>query len=153
MCFNEAAGIHQRKHEGHPVYQRGAERASMRPPEFTGGNFEESGIHVIECTDASMRPPEFTGGNDREWVGAVAQDLASMRPPEFTGGNAAHLHGQAVADRRASMRPPEFTGGNLSRSWRLPANGKTASMRPPEFTGGNGAPDRAPTHLRLQAFQ
>ena len=37
-CFNEAAGIHRRKQE----YQRRRPRrgvcASMRPPEFTGGN-------------------------------------------------------------------------------------------------------------------
>ena len=39
-------------------------------------------------TGASMRPPEFTGGNGAEEIGPLsASDLASMRPPEFTGGN------------------------------------------------------------------
>ena len=61
--------------------------ASMRPPEFTGGNSlseilgllngrrfnEAAGIHrrklgtatngMMELLSASMRPPEFTGGN------------------------------------------------------------------------------------------
>ena len=37
-------------------------QASMRPPEFTGGNHHAVG-HYPEGYDASMRPPEFTGGN------------------------------------------------------------------------------------------
>ena len=36
---------------------------------------------------ASMRPPEFTGGNLRRCLGNFIGDVASMRPPEFTGGN------------------------------------------------------------------
>ena len=39
-CFNEAAGIHRRK-RGRArklVNRPGVYRASMRPPEFTGGN-------------------------------------------------------------------------------------------------------------------
>ena len=38
---------------------------------------------------ASMRPPEFTGGNRRRGEASErnALRLASMRPPEFTGGN------------------------------------------------------------------
>ena len=63
-------------------------RASMRPPEFTGGNrrtapaasprrrgFNEAAgihrrkqhplfLHVRHRLSASMRPPEFTGGNE-----------------------------------------------------------------------------------------
>ena len=36
---------------------------------------------------ASMRPPEFTGGNAvNQWQEDLAAE-ASMRPPEFTGGN------------------------------------------------------------------
>ena len=37
---------------------------------------------------ASMRPPEFTGGNGvvKTTVGTINFG-ASMRPPEFTGGN------------------------------------------------------------------
>ena len=36
---------------------------------------------------ASMRPPEFTGGNLALHGDTVARGRASMRPPEFTGGN------------------------------------------------------------------
>ena len=38
--------------------------------------------------EASMRPPEFTGGNNRPMPApSDATPHASMRPPEFTGGN------------------------------------------------------------------
>ena len=37
-CFNEAAGIHRRKQLETGVEVAGARLASMRPPEFTGGN-------------------------------------------------------------------------------------------------------------------
>ena len=41
--------------------------ASMRPPEFTGGN--ATGIEIVNAiTGASMRPPEFTGGNGIAYV-------------------------------------------------------------------------------------
>ena len=36
--FNEAAGIHRRKPELGLTIQDGGTQASMRPPEFTGGN-------------------------------------------------------------------------------------------------------------------
>ena len=36
---------------------------------------------------ASMRPPEFTGGNAAAGVVGAPDIGASMRPPEFTGGN------------------------------------------------------------------
>ena len=38
-CFNEAAGIHRRKHTPRAIDRRRKRRASMRPPEFTGGNW------------------------------------------------------------------------------------------------------------------
>ena len=37
-CFNEAAGIHRRKPRSAPAPRNTSTRASMRPPEFTGGN-------------------------------------------------------------------------------------------------------------------
>ena len=37
--FNEAAGIHRRKRHASGQSCRRPHRASMRPPEFTGGNF------------------------------------------------------------------------------------------------------------------
>ena len=37
-CFNEAAGIHRRKHTAGGRGGDLAVDASMRPPEFTGGN-------------------------------------------------------------------------------------------------------------------
>ena len=43
-CFNEAAGIHRRKHWKKNVkHQSGTGiDASMRPPEFTGGNADDA---------------------------------------------------------------------------------------------------------------
>ena len=90
-CFNEAAGIHRRKLVSLAHASHSAPLASMRPPEFTGGNpsgpsskpapgscfNEAAGIHrrklarvhelVHHGIVASMRPPEFTGGNSREY--------------------------------------------------------------------------------------
>ena len=37
-CFNEAAGIHRRKRLLHRASHAPEQLASMRPPEFTGGN-------------------------------------------------------------------------------------------------------------------
>ena len=37
--------------------------ASMRPPEFTGGNRTGKPARYFGPGKASMRPPEFTGGN------------------------------------------------------------------------------------------
>ena len=49
-----------------------------------------SGIMVGD--EASMRPPEFTGGNIASpAAGWPAGTIASMRPPEFTGGNSLGL--------------------------------------------------------------
>ena len=166
-CFNEAAGIHRRK--PHRTQQRPptptAAVASMRPPEFTGGNSLPRDRMAATEGAASMRPPEFTGGNQtrrrayhgqshrasmmaagihrrkpgHKCLSGSPERVASMRPPEFTGGNDQLLRGHALLLGAASMRPPEFTGGNTSfASWRHTA-GQDASMRPPEFTGGNAA--------------
>ena len=44
---------------------------------------------LTRLLDASMRPPEFTGGNPTAAATKYSSLLiASMRPPEFTGGNA-----------------------------------------------------------------
>ena len=137
------------------------DHASMRPPEFTGGNGGRTLKSLPLYGIASMRPPEFTGGNLVQCDADGANCLnASMRPPEFTGGNepATQVVSPGVV---ASMRPPEFTGGNRSRRGRggqarprfNEAAGihrrkhrpfvfgraalERASMRPPEFTGGN----------------
>ena len=165
--------------------------ASMRPPEFTGGNLhrtptystcatcaasrfnEAAGIHrrkpetaarVLPRPVASMRPPEFTGGNQELSLVAVHVNTASMRPPEFTGGNVRHpiweppdlwckCFNEAAGIHR--RKPLQRTGGQPHR---LPsgfneaagihrrkrqsrqskyARRNGASMRPPEFTGGN----------------
>ena len=63
MSFNEAAGIHRRKRAGGLLTLFPWEVASMRPPEFTGGNFDLAGAIGYREVSASMRPPEFTGGN------------------------------------------------------------------------------------------
>ena len=92
--FNEAAGIHRRKRGG--FFGRwsrlrnrfneaaGIHRRKPAPRHYT---------QIAAAADAaSMRPPEFTGGNIVTLVktgGFAAYIIASMRPPEFTGGNAA----------------------------------------------------------------
>ena len=93
LRFNEAAGIHRRKLRPAGRARSPSAAASMRPPEFTGGNFTgprppQAGAWLGERhRAASMRPPEFTGGNLQPLAGAASQLIASMRPPEFTGGN------------------------------------------------------------------
>ena len=63
LRFNEAAGIHRRKPVDVVYDGPYTAAASMRPPEFTGGNARRDG-GVCACpAAASMRPPEFTGGN------------------------------------------------------------------------------------------
>ena len=63
---------------------------------------------------ASMRPPEFTGGN----IVVVNLNIPPV-PPRFNEAAGIHRRkrGEGRAgrqqDREASMRPPEFTGGNL----------------------------------------
>ena len=47
VCFNEAAGIHRRKTAMAPVMPMSLRAlASMRPPEFTGGN-EQSAANIV----------------------------------------------------------------------------------------------------------
>ena len=67
--------------------RRGA--ASMRPPEFTGGNgcrsrasTSSSTTGFNEAAGIHRRKPSFVA------VDATREFFASMRPPEFTGGNA-----------------------------------------------------------------
>ena len=86
--FNEAAGIHRRKHENTALRRRIRILTSMRPPEFTGGN-------VIKRDEITEVVPK-----------------TSMRPPEFTGGNRPPVRRRVPPGPRTSMRPPEFTGGN-----------------------------------------
>ena len=62
---------------------------------------------------ASMRPPEFTGGNWTAPAERIPSGTASMRPPEFTGGNRSIAACAPTGIAAASMRPPEFTGGNV----------------------------------------
>ena len=85
--FNEAAGIHRRKREQTDADIKLVLAASMRPPEFTGGNVAVISISRSTFSTASMRPPEFTGGNRSGGAEVPAVREASMRPPEFTGGN------------------------------------------------------------------
>ena len=47
----------------HPLFTVVGVHASMRPPEFTGGNPHHYPIQMLAVVAASMRPPEFTGGN------------------------------------------------------------------------------------------
>ena len=135
--------------------------ASMRPPEFTGGN-RLLQLAIPAATGASMRPPEFTGGNIRqrlksrphtsrfnEAAGIHRRKPSRGAPRSCIRGRgfneAAGIHRRKprplaiTAPHRfpASMRPPEFTGGNKNIILFFITFIHSASMRPPEFTGGN----------------
>ena len=49
-CFNEAAGIHRRKRVCVACQYATLLRASMRPPEFTGGNFVTAVLYGVPNT-------------------------------------------------------------------------------------------------------
>ena len=63
-------------------------KASMRPPEFTGGNQPP----IVVRLDIEDSFNEAAGIHRRKLclppVLLIVHRLASMRPPEFTGGNA-----------------------------------------------------------------
>ena len=102
VCFNEAAGIHRRK-----LFQA----LTVDAPPAIGGFNEAAGIHRRKrawqlgkpgtSMTASMRPPEFTGGN--LWIGIVA-----LPPVESTGGfnEAAGIHRRKRSGR--SRRNPRL---------------------------------------------
>ena len=105
---------------------------------------------------ASMRPPEFTGGNDRGPVSRSPFLTASMRPPEFTGGNVGVDSWQASGRGRSTSfneaagihrRKRAKVAGSSRRKWIL-----NASMRPPEFTGGNRGPISPATTTAADRF-
>ena len=117
-CFNEAAGIHRRKRGRHQHAVRAAGQASMRPPEFTGGNIkgfsaqanivtvvrgfnEAAGIHRRKhANSASSTRRRITRFNEAAGIHRRKLSLLRLRCAE---------------NRVASMRPPEFTGGNVQR--------------------------------------
>ena len=118
-----------------------SDMASMRPPEFTGGNFSGTKTKITIPKLASMRPPEFTGGNGGADLLAQRDVIqASMRPPEFTGGNPRpkRLHG--TQSPRGFNEAAGIHRRKQRRHARLHAERIHASMRPPEFTGGNNNP-------------
>ena len=111
--FNEAAGIHRRK----PATTVAAEQslasgslASMRPPEFTGGNRLLTGVCSINAAP-NRGFNEAAGIHRRKHVhrgraqqSSDADQLASMRPPEFTGGNSAGGGCIAMTAGRGSLQ-------------------------------------------------
>ena len=133
--FNEAAGIHRRKLHRAGLSHR-SDPASMRPPEFTGGNpsparptrirvrrfNEAAGIHRRKLGQRGGRPRRPSGFNEAAGIHRRKhpRDL-SERPhgvPSFNEAAGIHRRKPEGQDRRrpgedrASMRPPEFTGGN-----------------------------------------
>ena len=64
--------------------------ASMRPPEFTGGNTVERGMvaprTAIGFNEAAGIHRRKRGVAGAHWTARIVL-AASMRPPEFTGGN------------------------------------------------------------------
>ena len=101
-CFNEAAGIHRRKRHVLPGRARRGwcGHASMRPPEFTGGNQNRDGRNHVRRVGrfneaAGIHRRKLAGAD----VGGERSNDASMRPPEFTGGNPAVEIGRAGQKR------------------------------------------------------
>ena len=131
-CFNGAAGIHRRKHGRVPVHDRCGTRASMGPPEFTGGNSWSPGTNMMENPELQWGRRNSPAETDLEsWESQAEIDFASMGPPEFTGGNVTTpLH--ATYPTIASMGPPEFTGGNF------PSEGWVVSRSVFSFNGAAG---------------
>ena len=113
--FNGAAGIHRRKPRDRPTPPSRSPRASMGPPEFTGGNrmhMRPPAPQALPLQWGRRNSPAETGGalrRLRRWL------WASMGPPEFTGGNGRRAALGAAGAPVASMGPPEFTGGNAHR--------------------------------------
>ena len=168
--FNEAAGIHRRKRWDGPKRSRNPTDASMRPPEFTGGNLDAwtSGLTRQEGFN------EAAGIHRRKQRSGVASTTLC----NWCFNEAAGIHRRKLSlfpvPRRAvaaSMRPPEFTGGNVGTGRRRRRSGSCfneaagihrrkpgaghpvgrvqyASMRPPEFTGGNTCSRRSQSGTR-----
>ena len=118
--FNEAAGIHRRKPNKHCRLRLPLSSASMRPPEFTGGNACAKVFTVAH----SLCFNEAAGIHRRKH--AAHSHLPGATRVSFN--EAAGIHRRKRGQRRdgianrlivASMRPPEFTGGNYSTvaSW------------------------------------
>ena len=69
--FNEAAGIHRRKPKAHRNAAYNAMAASMRPPEFTGGNEPASSAKIPR--EASFN--EAAGIHRRKRMGAAVTNI------------------------------------------------------------------------------
>ena len=123
-CFNEAAGIHRRKPRTVPYRDR--EKWGFNEAAGIHRRKRERELAEYRRRDASMRPPEFTGGNVcLHPVVSTRIIVASMRPPEFTGGNHPRARHDVEGVAGASMRPPEFTGGNLGmHAFLVPPDGR-----------------------------
>ena len=87
--FNEAGGFLPRKRAQVRLLLGRRRRASMRPGDFSPGNFADSD-RVPKCLDASMRPGDFSPGNAATRpVLPFFLATASMRPGDFSPGNSA----------------------------------------------------------------
>ena len=146
--FNEAAGIHRRKPTGGSGTPNPVFLASMRPPEFTGGNHrkytipvvastsfnEAAGIHRRKpCTRRRVATFTLSGFNEAAGIHRRKQirSTRSSSNPRISFNEAAGIHRRKPAaaapqpdpDATASMRPPEFTGGNAPRESKPPPPG------------------------------
>ena len=107
--FNEAAGIHRRKPDYWAHINVPVPNASMRPAETRNLPSVRPAV-----SQASMRPPEFTGGNasprrrPRLASATCFNEAAGIHRRKQLRFYVGHCDG-----KHASMRPPEFTGGNL----------------------------------------
>ena len=63
VSFNEAAGIHRRKPSGAHWRQNAAPSCFNEAAGIHRRKLTRRGIDAVRAATASMRPPEFTGGN------------------------------------------------------------------------------------------
>ena len=113
--FNGAAGIHRRKPDALGELHQVFERASMGPPEFTGGN--RVGARAVDAAGAGFNG---AAGIHRRKPSRTGRSRSC--PPRFNGAAGIHRRKPEKGNRmtalsiEASMGPPEFTGGNTRHS-------------------------------------
>ncbi len=124
-------------------------RASMEPPSFDGGNFEEiSPFHIVAIEHASMEPPSFDGGNRLRLRHVQSYPLALQWSRRLSTAETA----DAPASIRLSWLSLQWsrrlsTAETPQRLFRGPGE-EGASMEPPSFDGGNLEAEREEARQR-----
>ena len=103
--FNEAAGIHRRKPPASlAMGTPGRALASMRPPEFTGGNHASGRVLSVAAVDRRFN--EAAGIHRRKRRDSGRTLITKARPGRFN--EAAGIHRRKLAARTSDgVRPQE----------------------------------------------